>query len=261
MKNVALARRSLDALLVALMASGLAGCASSMWERTEKISSSGFEARLYVPKVWAPLLPGSAYPNKRVPVPARGRPSVVVVCPVSGKCPKKELLGPLAERGFVVLLFEKSPKEPPRADLLRTRAESKDAAVGWLLISPTEDFLRKGMGPAGAAPAAVAILQSRRSDADALPSLPSPSKKVFSDVSRGADVAALPGSPSPSSRSQKLLGGATRRVLLEALLGSEANVSSDGVIVKLYAPDAAGRLPREAYRDAAEWLAGELGAR
>jgi hypothetical protein len=33
------------------------------------------------------------------------------------------------------------------------------------------------------------------------------------------------------------------------------------VIEKLYAPDAAGRLPREAYRDAAEWLAGELGAR
>jgi hypothetical protein len=50
-------------------------------------------------------------------------------------------------------------------------------------------------------------------------------------------------------------------VLLATLLGSEANISSDGVIEKLYAPDATGRLPREAYRDAAEWLAGELGAR
>jgi hypothetical protein len=33
------------------------------------------------------------------------------------------------------------------------------------------------------------------------------------------------------------------------------------VIEKLYAPDSTGSLPREAYRDAAEWLAGELGAR
>ncbi|HSB64692.1 MAG TPA: hypothetical protein VLJ18_11025 [Thermoanaerobaculia bacterium] len=64
--------------------------------------------------------------------------------------------------------------------------------------------------------------------------------------------------PSPS---KKLFGSATRRILLAALLGSEADISSDGVIEKLYAPDAAGRLPREAYRDAAEWLAGELGAR
>jgi hypothetical protein len=50
-------------------------------------------------------------------------------------------------------------------------------------------------------------------------------------------------------------------VLLAALHGSEANISSDGVIEKLYAPDSTGSLPREAYRDAAEWLAGELGAR
>ena len=67
--------------------------------------------------------------------------------------------------------------------------------------------------------------------------------------------------PSHSSPSKQLLGSATRRVMLAALLGSEENISSNGVIEKLYAPDAAGRLPREAYRDAAEWLAGELGAR
>ena len=69
------------------------------------------------------------------------------------------------------------------------------------------------------------------------------------------------GSLSPSSPSKKLFDSLPRRVLLEALLGSEAKSSSEGVIEKLYAPDAAGRLPREAYRDAAEWLAGELGAR
>jgi len=217
--------------LVALLAPG---CASSVWEHTEKISSNGERGRVYVPKLWAPLMPGSVYPNKRVPVPAKGRPSVIVVCPAAGKCPNKEILAPLAERGFVVLLFEGGFKEPPRADLLRTRAESKDAPIGWLLISPTDDFLRRWIG-AGAIPNAVAILRGRALDPTTL--------------------------PSPSSLSKQLFGSATRRVLLEALLGSEAEISSEGVIEKLYAPDAAGGLPREAYRDAAEWLAGELGAR
>ena len=64
-----------------------------------------------------------------------------------------------------------------------------------------------------------------------------------------------------SSPSKQIPSGLPRRVLLEALLGSEAKSSSDGVLEKLYAPDAAGSLPREAYRDAAEWLAGELGTR
>lgn len=221
-------------LLVALLAADLAGCASSTWERTEKISSNGEDGRLYVPKLYAPLRPGSVYPDKRRPIAAAGRPSVVVVCPAGGKCPKDRILGPLAERGIVVLLVEGAPKEPPREDLLRTRAESKNAPIGWLLISPTDEFLRRWMG-AGAPPAAIAVLKSRALEPSALPSLSSPSKQIF--------------------------GSATRRVLLAALLGSEANTSSDGVIEKLYAPDAAGRLPREAYRDAAEWLAGELGAR
>ena len=221
-------------LLVALLAPG---CASSVWKRTEKISSNGEEARLYVPKLWAPLLPGSVYPNKRAPVPTKGRPAVIVVCPGAGRCPKSEILRPLAERGIVVLLFEGGLKEPPKADLLRTRPEAASAPQGLLLVEPTADFLRGCMG-AGATPAAVAILCGRASEPRAL--------------------------PSPSSPSRQRFDSPPRRVLLAALLGSEANVSSipsDEVIEKLYAPDAAGRLPREAYRDAAEWLAGELGAR
>ncbi len=125
-------------------------------------------------------------------------------------------------------------KEPPKEDLLRTRAETAGAPQGLLLVEPTDDFLRRWIG-AGAIPNALAILRGRALDPTAL--------------------------PSPSSLSKQLFGGATRRVLLEALLGSEAEISSEGVIEKLYAPDAAGGLPREAYRDTAEWLAGELGAR
>jgi hypothetical protein len=227
LKNVALA----GCLLVALLASA---CASSVWERTEAISSNGNPARLYVPKLWAPLLPGSVYPNKHVPLPAKGRPSVVVACPAAGACPKDRILGPLAERGLVVLLFERAPNEPPKDDLLRTRPEAAGAPQGWLLVEPTGDLLRRWMGT-GATPGAVAILQSRAPEPAAL--------------------------PSPSSLSRQISLSAPRRVLLEALLGSEAGISSEGVIEKIYAPDSTGRLPREAYRDAAEWLAGELGAR
>jgi hypothetical protein len=217
--------------LVALLAPG---CVSSMWERTEKISSNGEEARLYVPKLWAPLMPGSVYPNKRAPIPAKGRPAVVVVCPAAGRCPRSEILGPLAERGLVVLMFEGGMKEPPKADLLRTRPEAAGAPQGLLLVEPTDDFLRGCIG-AETAPNVVAILRGRALEPTAL--------------------------PSPSSPSKQLFGSLPRRVLLAMLLGSEANTSSDGVIEKLYAPDATGRLPREAYRDAAEWLAGELGVR
>jgi len=241
LKNVPLASCFLGALLAS-------GCASSVWERTEKISSNGEEARLYVPKLWAPLLPGSVYPNKRAPVPAKSRPAVIVVCPSKGTCPKDRILGPLAERGIVVLLFEGGLREPPNSDLLRTRAESNDAPVGWLLISPTADFLRRCMG-VETAPNAVAILRGRPQETSSIP-VPSPSslsRQFFGS--------------SPSNPSKKLFDSAPRRVLLAELLGSEARISFDGVIEKLYAPDAAGRLPREAYRDAAEWLAGELGAR
>jgi hypothetical protein len=226
-------KRLAAALLVALL---VPGCVSSMWERTEKISSNGEEGRLYVPRLYAPLRPGSIYPDRRTPVPAKGRPAVIVVCPAAGKCPKKEILEPLAERGIVVLLFEGGLKEPPKEDLLRTRPEAAGAPQGLLLVAPTGDFLRRWMG-AGATPAAVAILRGRALEPTALPSPSSPSKQVFS--------------------------GAPRRVLLAALLGSEAEISSDGVVEKLYAasPGPAGGLPSEAYRDAAEWLAGELGAR
>ena len=219
------------AFLVALLAPG---CVSSMWERTEKIFSNGALGRLYVPKLYAPLRPGSIYPDRRTPVPAKGRPAVIVVCPAAGKCPKKEILGPLAERGIVVLMFEGGLKEPPRGDLLRTRPEAAGAPQGLLLVEPTTDFLRGCMG-AGATPGTVAILRSRAPEPAAL--------------------------PSPSSPSKQLFDRATRRVLLAVLLGSEANPPPETAVEKLYAPDAAGLLPREAYRDVAEWLAGELGAR
>ncbi len=58
---------------------------------------------------------------------------------------------------------------------------------------------------------------------------------------------------SPSSPSKK--------ILLAALLSVEPLEAPDGVVLKLYSPNSKGLLPGEAFRDAVEWLAGELGAR
>jgi hypothetical protein len=132
-------------LLVALPASG---CASSVWEKTESVTGG----RLYVPKVYAPLLPGSIYPDKRVPVPAKGRPAMVLVCPPKGACREKEILDQAAQRGLVVLVGRE-----PKIDLLRTRAEVDPTRIGWLLVKPTGDFLRT-WSEAGAPGEAAAVI-------------------------------------------------------------------------------------------------------
>jgi hypothetical protein len=58
---------------------------------------------------------------------------------------------------------------------------------------------------------------------------------------------------SPSSPSKK--------IFLATFLESAPLEAGDGTILKLYSPNKKGLLPSEAFRDAVEWLAGELGAR
>jgi hypothetical protein len=208
-------------LLVALAATG---CASSQWERTERVSSNGQKGRLYVPKLYAPLLPGSIYPDRKVAVPARGRPALVVVCPEKGDCRKDEILEQAAQRGMVVLVVSRPSKAPLKEDLLRTRAEANAERTGWLLVKPTEDLLRTWID-GGAPGVALAILGPPNAIAPPFPS--SPSKKI----------------------------------LFLVLQPSESFPAADDAILKLYAASPSGGLPREAFRDAVEWLAGELGAR
>ena len=186
------------------------GCASSDWAKTESVPGG----KLYIPKLYAPLLPGSIYPDKKAPIPANARPAMVVVCPPKGDCRVKEILDQAAQRGFVVLVGNE-----PRVDLLRTRAEADAERIGWLLVQPNEDFLRKWTA-AGAVGRAVAVI--------APPPLPSsPSKKIF----------------------------------FATLLSDAPMEAVDGTVLKLYSPNSKGLLPSEAFRDAVEWLAGELGAR
>jgi hypothetical protein len=180
---------------------------------------------LYVPRVYAPLLPGSIYPDKKVPVPAKGRPAMVLVCPVEGDCRKDVILDQAAQRGLVVLAGDNA-----KADLLRTRPEVDAARVGWLLVSPTEDFLGR-WSDAGARSGACAVLLPPRGS-----------------VSGTASALPLPHSPS-------------KKILLATLPGAAPLEAGEGTILKLYSPNAKGLLPSEALRDAVEWLAGELGTR
>ena len=183
------------ALLAAVL---LSGCVSSAWEKTESVPGG----RLYVPKVYAPLLPGSIYPNKNVPVPTKNRPAMVVACPPKGDCREKEILDQAAQRGIVVLV-----------------ARGAEAA-----IAPRQevDLTRTG----------TLIVTSASLKVEATPPLKAES---------------FPSSPS-------------KKILLAALHMAESPATPDGAVLKLYAPDARGRLPREAFRDAVEWLAGELNA-
>ncbi len=193
----------------------LGGCASSSWEKTESVPGG----TLYVPKVYAPLLPGSIYPDKKVPVPARNRPALVVVCPEQGDCREDVILDQAAQRGFVVLVGKE-----PKVDLLRARAEVDAERIGWLLVTPREDFLRRWTA-AGATGRAAAV--------------------VGPPPHGGAGL--------PSSLSKK--------ILLAASLSDAPLEAQDGTVLKLYSPNQKNLLPDQAYRDAVEWLAGELGAR
>lgn len=212
--------RSPPAAPALLAALALAGCASSVWETTEAVPGG----RLYVPKVYAPLLPGSIFPDRKRAVPARGRPLLVVVCPDKGDCRRSEILERAAQRGMVVLVVTRPRLAVLNDDLLRTRAEANAGHTGWLLVAPTENFLRRWM-----------------------------------DAGAGGRAAAVVGPPA--------LGGAgfpsypSKKILLAALLSVEPLEAGDGVVLKLYSPNKKGLLPNEAFRDAVEWLAGELGAR
>jgi hypothetical protein len=182
-----------------LVAFVLAGCASSPWEKTETVPGG----KLYVPKLYAPLLPGSIYPNKRVPVPVTVRPAMILVCPSTGDCRKKEILDQAAQRGLVVLVAQKADAA------IASRPEIDLARTGTLIVTP----------------ASLKVEAPRPARAEASPS--SPSKQIF----------------------------------LAALLDREPPEAKDATVLKLYSPNKNGLLPNEAFRDAVEWLAGELGAR
>ncbi len=171
-------------LLAVILATG---CASSDWAKIESVPGG----ELYIPKVYAPLLPGSIYPDRKTPVPAKGRPAMVVVCPKTGDCRTKEILEQAAQRAMVVLVSRGADAA------LAAGPEVDPARTGTLIVS-------------------------------------SASLRVLSSLSKKS----LFLSPSP-----------------------EPPAIPEGAILKLYSVRPSGGLPDQAFRDAVEWLAGELGAR
>src|SRR5206468_1792257 len=83
----------------------VSGCSAALWATRRTAREPAFRARLYVPRLFEPLLPGSAYPNRRVPRAASGRPGVLVVVP---RALFSRAAAPLAARGLVVLRLEES---------------------------------------------------------------------------------------------------------------------------------------------------------
>jgi hypothetical protein len=102
------------------------GCASSEWARTESVPGG----KLYIPKLYAPLLPGSIYPDRKVPAPARGRPAMVLICPPKGDCRDREILAQAAQRGFVVL------KTRSAESAIAPRPEVDQARTGTVMVTP-----------------------------------------------------------------------------------------------------------------------------
>jgi hypothetical protein len=74
-------------------------------------------------------------------------------------------------------------------------------------------------------------------------------------------VAILSPPRAPGAPASAIPSSLSKKVLLAALLSAEPLEAGDGTVLKLYSPNAKGLLPSEAFRDAVEWLAGELGTR
>jgi hypothetical protein len=146
---------------------------------------------------------------------------MVLVCPSKGDCRERELLDQAAQRGLVVLVGQE-----PKIDLLRTRPEADAEHIGWVLVSPDEDCLRRWTVAAAPGQAAVVI-----------------------------------GPPAQAGALGSLLSSPSKKILLSALLSGAPPEARDGTALKLYSPNSKGLLPSEAFRDAVEWLADELIAR
>jgi hypothetical protein len=198
-----------------LLLAGVSACASSPWATRRSAAGVAFHARLYAPRLYAPLVPGSAYPNKREPIPARGRPGVVLVAP--GRLFTRAA-SPLADRGLVVL----------RLDDVSRLAE----AAAWLARQPECEGAPIGAELAGVEP-------------------PNPEE--------GAPLAAIAlvgGSANPSTAGPPLFVARTVRE------GETLPDRAGSGTLNLYrAPDtfrAGDLVPRQAWKDAAEWLADAL---
>ncbi len=232
-------RRGVPAAVALATAATLAagGCGSSGWSAVRSVATPAGEARLFVPRLYAPVVPGSIYPDRTRPIPARGRPAVVVVGSRGGALSRlgRDGLAPLAERGLVVVRPPAGP-DPlaaarAAASALASEPETAGGRVGLLVEDASPEVARSAA--ADPAYAAVAFLAFRPAVSPGESARPPGAGRLL--------VANVAGPDGPSRET-------TGR--LAAWLGAPA-------VEKWYLP-VEGRLPSESVRDAVEWLAAAL---
>ena len=135
-------RRSRLAAAALAGAALLAGCGSSLWEKTGRVVLPSSPARLFVPRTFLPLVPGSIYPDRAHPVSARGLPAVLVVVP---GVRARDLAPPLGRRGLVALVGGPGLRIDEGLARLREIPQA-GGPVGLLLERPSAaDLARPGV--------------------------------------------------------------------------------------------------------------------
>lgn len=225
------------ALGAAVASFGLLACASSPVALKRTVGIGGVTARLHVPERFEPLAPGSVYPNRRMPVPAAGRPGVLLWPDEEGGGPLPSLaVRFLAERGLVVLEL---PRNGPAGDPAGALREAVAAFAA---------FRESRGGP-------VALLAIRPAPALVEAALDEPALRAAAFL--GLDP---PAGPSRRERRRlPVLVANLHEAGDEGLPERLASALGGAPVERRYLParDGAG-FPPEAARDAAEWLAGIL---
>ncbi len=245
----------------------LAACTPSLWASRRLIREGTIEGRLYVPKLYGPLLPGSIYPNRQVEIPPRGCPFVIVSCPAAGSCPVETATRTLGERKLIAFVLKRSSTAG------RRRIAEVDAAAGWLERRPetegapwaimlpgedgetTGDLLRSvNDGGKGRGPIALAVFVS-----------PGTKVNITASASPASGAAAADRAPPGVLPSRKDLQAPTPRFWFAFLArdGRPGGSSVPGAEAERWYQPAEGRnaFPPEAFKDATQWLAYALGVR
>jgi hypothetical protein len=198
---------------------GIACASGPALARSFRLDLPGGSARAYVPKAFEPLVPGSVYPNRRKPVEARRRAVAVVAAGVPGR---RALQERLLERGFLVVEERRPSGEPVTAvaDALAGHPEADPSRI-CLVVSGS---ISRPLDPRVRA---VVVFDPESAPAGPPePGSPGPPVAAFLRTPRQE--------PSPET---------SRRI--RAALGASA-------IERWY--EGTGGFPRQALRDAAEWL-------
>jgi hypothetical protein len=222
-------------------------CVASALGGKRPIDDGAVQGTLHLPRLYQPLMPGSMYPNKRVPVAVENQPAVVVVPAAEGSGSVDRAVTQLTTRGLVAFVL-KTGGGAGRPDLghvdgavrLLSRVhETRGAPVGVLLFHPEPDFAASVLDVNHVSAVVILGLPAVGTSPTGTPDLP-PSAAAKAPVL----VSNLSDDMEPSVEISRTFRWMLGRKPVEKWYRPEPKK-----------PDA---FPPEAFRDAAEWLAIEL---